>query len=309
MNKILFTSLLLIMSVTSTSLYADKAKRDICGAPSPILSVADVSANGIVDDADIKLITLSKQNKIYYALYDLDTNGKIDDEDIKIAKQQLGQKSKPVDQQLALLFNRNKQFQQVQDISEISSLGYVMTATSLAGHGQHWNDIVDPIVSDYLRPDGLNISKAQDRVSGMFWGVSASPVFEGGATDYPTPGGEWETQRVVSFSDTAPVFFDSPDEKWHKHAGLCLTFEDNGSGSKPVLNQFMTFANCQALPSLIKDSENNNFWVNIFMLHAWVFDLNPNGVFANTHACLDQDSPPEPTINGDRIVPPFFIEH
>ena len=48
-----------------------------------------------------------------------------------------------------------------------------------------------------------------------------------------------------------------------------------------------------------------NFW----MLHVWLFDLNPNGVFGGTHPCVDPDAPPESSINGDREVPPFFAHH
>jgi len=310
MDKLLPLSLLAMMSVTSTLSYAGIEKREICGSVRPILSVADVNGNGVVDDDDIKLIKIAKEKDIYYALYDFDTNGVVDDEDINIAKQQLGQTSKIVDRQFALLFNRNKQFQEMEDITEITSLGYVVTAPSLAGHGEHWNDFVKPIEADFLRPTGVNIPKSRDRISGMFWIVSAVPVFENGATDYPTPGGEWEKQHVVSFSDTPPKLFLTPDEMWHNHAGLCTTVEDNGSGPKPVLYQHMTYADCQDKPSLVQDpNTNKNYWSNIWMLHTWMFDLNPAGIFANTNACVDPDSPPEYTINGDRTVPPFFEHH
>jgi len=310
MNKILPSVVLLILSTTSISLFAGEHERKICGVVDPLLSVADFNGNGVVDQDDITLITNVKNKEQYYALYDVDTNGKIDDADISLASEQLGSTSQIIDQQLAILFNRNKQFQLVEDISEIRAMAYSMVASSLAGHGEHWEDLMSPILTDFLRPNGLNIPKAHDGVSGVFWIVDTTPVFEFGATDYPTPGGEWETQRVVAFGDNAPKIFASPNENWHTHAGLCVTVDIGVSGPEIILNQHMTFAQCQELPSLVKVPEtNNNTWVNIWMLHAWLFDLNPKGVFGNTHTCVDPDSPSESDINSGREVPPFFQNH
>jgi len=297
-----------IFSFSSISVFASAKNRKICGTVNPILSVADVNANGIVDQDDIKLIKSARKNEQYIALYDFDTNGKIDDKDISIAKSQLGQNSEKIDQQLALLYNRHKQFQLISNAAELRAIGYDGIPFSFAGHGEHWVDLVSPLEGDYLRPEGLNVPQAHNQVSGLFWGINATPVFENGATDYPTPGGEWETQRVISFSEPAPNFFNSPDELWHKHGALCFTIDDGANG--PIINadQFVTYAQCKVKPSSIKDPvTGENIWVNIYMLHAWIFDLNPNGVFANTHPCIDPNALQESTINGNREVPPFFL--
>jgi len=42
------------------------------------------------------------------------------------------------------------------------------------------------------------------------------------------------------------------------------------------------------------------------MLHVWMFNLNPNGIFAGTHPDVDPDSVSEESLNGDREVPMFF---
>jgi len=310
MNKLLPTCIILTLSIGSTSLYAGDNDQTICGAVKPLLSVADFNGNGIVDQDDIKLITNAKKKELYFALFDVDTNGKVDDEDISIVTGQLGLTSQPIDQQLAFLFNRNKQFQLVEDSSELTAMGYFEIVSSLAGHGEHWDDFVDPVDANFLRPNGLNVPKANNSVSGVFWFVDAAPVFEFGATDYPTPGGEWETQQVIAFDGAAPKIFASPHEHWHTHAGLCTTVEMGATGPEIIVNQHMTFSQCQELPSLAKDSvTGDNFWANVWMLHAWLFDLNPNGVFGGTHPCVDPDSPSEDVINGGREVPPFFEHH
>ena len=285
--------------------------RKICqGAAQPILSVADFDGSGVVDENDIVLLEKAERRGSYYAFYDINVDGKLDDEDIKRAKTDLGMPSVVSDRLLALLFHRVKQFQIMDSRQELNATGFFETTSSLAGHGEHWTNYVDGDQQSFLRPIGLNVPKNEDAVKGLFWAIDAVPVFENGATDYPTPGGEWETQRVVAFSGQPPHYTGRTDEMWHTHAGLCITVEMLDNGPELVLNQFTTFAECQARPSLAKDPRTGyNTWENLWMLHAWMFDLNPNGLFANTHPCVDPDSPPESVINGDREVPPFFSHH
>ncbi|WP_455203523.1 dockerin type I domain-containing protein [Kaarinaea lacus] len=283
----------------------------ICnGGAKPVLSVADFDANGVVNADDMLLIKKAIKRENYYAFYDVNVDGELDKKDLRRARQDLGMQSTLIDRQLALLFHRVKQYQLVDSKQELQATGFYQIAGSLAGHGEHWTDQVDPVEGDFWRPNGLNVPKNGKSVKGVFWAVDAVPVFENGATDYPLPGGEWETQRVVEFAQHAPKFTVSDEEKWHTHAGLCITVEMRSAGPELVLNQHTTFAECQALPSLVKrPGTDYNFWDNIWMLHAWMFDLNPNGIFANTHPCVDPDSPTEDTINGDRPVPPFFQHH
>ena len=119
--------------------------------------------------------------------------------------------------------------------------------------------------------------------------------------------------RVIAFAGHAPKFTSSPHEQWHTHAGLCFTTETVDGKKRIVLNQHTAFLECQAIPSEDKLGTSPigpvNPWVNIWMLHVWMFDLNPNGLFANTHPCLDPHAVDEATINNGRPVPPFFQHH
>lgn len=300
-----------LLCLAPVTLLADDEEQEICnGGVQPILSVADFNGDGTVTEKDITIIKKAVKKENYYAFYDVNLDGKLDRRDIRRAKHDLGLSSNLTEQLLAYLFHRTKQYQLIDSPEEMMATGFSTIADSIAGHGQHWIDFVDPVEGNFWRPNGLNFSKNDQTVKGVFWSKDAIPVFENGATDYPTPGGLWETQRVIAFADTPPIFTGDPSEVWHTHAGLCITAE--GTFESPVisLNQHTTFAECQALPSIYKvPGTNYNPWFNQWMLHAWMFDLNPNGIFGNTHPCVDPQSPDEATINGDRPVPPFFQHH
>ena len=317
--KNLFFCLVFTLSFTlNDTVLADQDSKTvrICGkGVTPILSVADFDGSGSVDQRDITLIKHAVKNKRYYAFYDLNTDGKINREDVALAEVDVGKTSGEEDQSLARLFHQVKQFQLVDSREELNAMGFSQGTGSLAGHGEHWTNrdgalsIIGWKPADFGKADGLNVPMDGNSVKGMFWGVAAQPVFENGATDYPTPGGQWETSPVVAFADMPPVFTGSPDEHWHTHAALCITTEAQADGLKYNLNQYMTYAECQTLPSVTKSIRGGNIWINVWMLHVWMFDLNPNGLYANTHPCVDPDAPSEDAINGGRPVPPFFQHH
>ena len=137
MKKIVTISMFLSICTISTVTLADDNERQICGSVKPLLSVTDFNGNDVVDPDDVNLISGAVKKDLYYAIYDVDTDGEVDNDDVQIVKQQLGMVSQPIDQQLAFLFNRNKQFQQIDNVSEITAMGYFEIASSLAGHGEH----------------------------------------------------------------------------------------------------------------------------------------------------------------------------
>lgn len=288
----------------------DHDDRKICMGQAPaILEVADFDGNGIVNEDDIMIIKRAKKQDVYYAFYDINADGKFNSHDIRHAKSDLGKKSSILDQQKATLFHQLKQLQLIDNEPELRATRYVEIAPSLAGHGEHWTYALPSNSDNVYRPDGVNFSADDNTVRGIFWSQDAIPVFENGATDYPDPNGEWVTSRVVSFAGQPPKYTNSPDEKWHTHAGLCVTADVSPKGLVPVLHQHTSFAECQAFPSVVKTDGDYNVWFNIWMLHGWMFDLNPNGFFAGTHPCADPGSPSEHTINEGRTVPPFFQHH
>jgi len=307
--------------VFSSSLsFADSNKQKLCGSPVSILTSADFDGSGVVDKKDIKLIKKVLKRKLYYAFYDINADGKFNEKDVKAAKQHLGTASSSVDREMAKLFHQVKQFGIVDSTIELNAMGQVLFADSLAGHGQHWINLVGRDaaagrgISKFYRPEGLNIPEKGNQVAGLFWAQAAIPVFANGATDYPTPGGAWMVSRVVAFSGSPPKFTSSASELWHTHAGLCFTADISTGKEVIILNQHTSFMECQILPTSRKLGKTSsgtpiNPWINVWMLHVWMFDLNPNGIFANTHPCLDPNAPSENVINRGRVVPPFFLHH
>lgn len=295
-----------------------------CGEPArPLLSVADFDGNGRVDRKDLKLLIAAKKMGGYYAFYDRNGDHVLNRQDFVAAVRDLGKKSTPLDRELAQAFRRFGHFQHTRAPAELLQLGFLPGTQSLRGHGAHWLSATGAAATqgltsaDKTRADGLNVPMQADAVWGMFWGSPAQPLFadptaaSGLSTlDYPTPGGIWETKRVQAFEAPAPTFFDSEHESWHPHAGLCAVVEDTGHGQQLVVRQHLSFAECQALPSLGKTGIiYPNAWMNFWMLHLWMFELNPDGPFANVHPCLDPNAPLEHEINEGREVPPFFEMH
>lgn len=287
---------------------------------SPILSVADYNGDGMVTGSDVAELARAVNAGQYYAFYDRDADGKLSGHDVKEAAHDIGKESRALDQELVALFNRFKHFQTVTSTTELEQLGFQIGTAPMQGHGVHWLSLGGVLSTQGLKPadfyaaEGLNVPSSGDSVKAMFWGNPSQPLFNdaqapGGLSslDYPAPGGAWEQERVQAFGTPPPQFTSSEDEFWHPHAGLCVTVQVKGAGPEFVLDQHTSFAECQVIPSLVKTGViYPNAWMNFWMVHMWLFDLNPAGFFGGVHPCVDPDAPNEAVFNGDREVPAFF---
>lgn len=295
-----------------------------CGDPAaPLLSVADFDGSGLVDGSDIVQLAKTVAGGQYYAFYDRNADGVLDPNDIKLAAGDINKTSTNFDAELVEWFQRFGYLQTVTGVQQLLQLGYLPGTEALKGHGVHWLNQGGAMATQGLKPadktdaEGLNVPSDNSRVSALFWGDPVLPLFndpqaEGGLSplDYPQPGGAWESERVQAFATHAPVFTSSPAEYWHPHAGLCVTIQDRGVGPETVLDQHTSFAECQAIPSLVPTGiVYPNAWMNFWMIHVWLYDLNPNGVFGGTHPCIDPDAISEDVANGGREIPPFFQQH
>lgn len=315
-RSILFLSMGVGLALSSCtgSTGSTSAAMMMCGdAGEPLLSVADVNGSGVVDDDDVVEVAHAVEAGTYYAIYDRNGDDALTEEDVALTARDIGKESTVVDRELYTFYDRFR-YLQTTSVPEVVASGYQPFPLALQYHGIHWLN-QSGMASVFLGTqepnpeiaEGLNIQSDNDKVWAMFWGAPAVPVFEGGATDYPW-GEEWKTQRVVAFGDTPPQFTSSEHETWHAHASLCVTWEMDAGATMPrlVANQYMTYAECQEQPNIMPNPDGSNMWINIWMMHMWLFDLNPNGVFANTHPCAEPNGVPEDSINGDREVPPFF---
>lgn len=287
----------------------------------PLTSVADFNADGIVNGKDISaLAKLIGENKDYYALYDRNADGMLDDTDVFLATRDMGKNSTPLDQEMAIIYKRFQYLQTERGYAQFGALGYQPIPVPLKGHGVHWfNEAGLGSMFGMKQPsiqiaEGLNISTDERRVHALFYAAPAIPVFDNGATDYPH-GDSWQDARVIAFSNTPTNLTSSQNESWHKHGGLCMplryTTDINGNTTLTgEAHQYTTYNECQAMPSDVSMMpDGSNMWANFWMVHLWIYDLNPNGLYAGTHPCVETNAPDAETIVGDREVPMFFMGH
>lgn len=296
----------------------------MCEVPgSPLQNVADVDGSGIVDLHDLLMIWEGIESGNYAAIYDRNGDRAVGFDDLILAIADYGTQSPFEDQEIARFYHRFKHLQPLTDAYELRLMGYGPITSSLAGHGAHWGaeELVNavlgsqPAVKHAL--EGLNVPDDESGVKALFWGQAATPLFEDAAADsglssldWPEPNGEWMAKQVQAFDGDPPVFTSHSGERWHTHAGLCVTLQELGNGPQWVLDQHTSFAECQSIPDLSKTADDPvSFWGNFWMLHMWLFDPNPNGLFAGTHPCVDPDAPSEDEINRGRTVPEFFAHH
>lgn len=324
MNRIIASAVLAVGLPLAAQAMESMPPPASCGDPArPLLSVADFDGNGRVDGRDIAQLARAIGGRQYYAFYDRNADGVLDQLDLRAATRDIHRESTAFDRELAAAFARFRQFQTVSGPAALAGLGFMPGTQSFRGHGVHWLSFAGAASTQGLKhadktlAEGLNVPADGSRVWGMFWGEPSVPLFEDPSSDtglspldYPTPGGAWETRPVQAFGEMPPMLFGSPHEHWHAHAGLCSVIEDHGQGPQVAVYQHMTFADCQARPSLGQTGiVHRNAWMNFWMIHLWLFELNPNGVFGGTHPCLDPDAPPEEVANEDRPIPPFFQMH
>lgn len=320
MKTITITTTIALTLLASSPLMAMESVT--CGQTAqPLTSVADFDANGVVDRKDIR--TLAKhigKKKPYYALYDVNADGKLDRKDLRQAIGDTRKTSTKADQELATFYNRFKSLQTVRGYTELGELAYSPIPAALRGHGVHWfsnagmASMMGHKQPDPMLAEGLNVSTDERRVHALFWASPAVPVFDNGATDYPT-GENWKDGRVISFSNMPTKMTSRADEMWHKHGGLCmpLKYVYDESENRTLIgeaHQYTTYNECQAMQNDVSMLPDGSvMWANFYMLHMWLYDLNPNGFFAGRHPCVEQNAPSDETINGGREVPHFFAGH
>ena len=332
------TTLSIALTVlTFNPLFADSNTSCNRSGASPLTSVADFNADGIVNGKDIAALSRlighrnsrhgghhkSRSNhseNAYYALYDRNADGELDNIDVFLATRDMGKSSTQLDKEMVTIYQRFQDLQTVRGYDELGAMGYQPIPVALKGHGVHWfNEAGLGSMFGQKQPslniaEGLNVSTDEKRIHALFYAAPANPVFENGATDYPQ-GDSWKDSPVIAFTNTPTKLTSNANEMWHKHGGLCmpLSYVTDASGNKVLTgeaHQYTTYNECQAMPSdesMMPDG--SNMWANFWMVHLWIYDLNPNGLYAGTHPCVEPNAPSAETINGNREVPMFFMDH
>jgi hypothetical protein len=242
--------------------HAGGVKETLACAPgetsAPILTVADFDGSGVVDGADLKELAARIVRRDQAAFFDVNGDFMVSDADLARAAAQVGARSTAMDRELAALFRATERYR---DLGEAIADGYVPLTQPLAGHGVHWGHPELGLVFEPLRPPGLLYSQG-GRLLGAYFSVDITR----------------ETPDVV------PTGF-SGDELWHSHEALCLrgvnwerpTYDPSALN----LDLCVPEAECTGGP-----------WLNkVYMVHVWLFEPNPCGVFGLTDPRITEGAP------------------
>ncbi|HHJ17298.1 MAG TPA: hypothetical protein ENJ80_11435 [Gammaproteobacteria bacterium] len=220
----------------------------------PLLGVADFSGDGLVDNQDLVLLGRVINNGRYVAFYDRNADGHLNARDLDLANQDLGKNSSALDRDIAEVYWATTRYRR---LGQAALDGYEPTTQVVAGHGRHWmqarlmKQAAYPDSPQLGAPAGLNYDE-EGHLQAVFWGQP---------TAYPVG------------SLPAPQIFSEP-QAWHGHDHACVT--NYGLIKTVKYNEDIDPARCEQA-----GGESGTF----YMLHLWLYRLNPNGAFAMTHPC------------------------
>ncbi len=148
-------------------------------------------------------------------------------------------------------------------VSAITKAGYILAGEFTPGAGAHYVSITGASKAYLYR--GTQVDPTEP----------LSYIFEGSAPTSKIVG-----LMYASFATQPPAGFAGPNDHWHRHTNLCVTFAKGAIGIPYPPDSDVTKAQCSALKGMFM---RRTFW----MLHAWVVPgwTSRTGVFA--HANLD----------------------
>jgi len=231
------------------------AASDICIAGAePLLSVADFSGDGLVNNRDLMLLGKVIKNKQYIAYFDINADGRINARDLDQANQDLGKASSKMDQDISKVYWGTTQYRH---LGQAALDAYEPATQVVSGHGRHWMNerllklAKSPATPLLKSPTGLNYDES-GKLMAVFWGQP---------TAYPV-------------GSLPPPQMFSPPQMWHGHNHAC--FKNYGLIDKVKYSEDVDPAQCG-----LEGGESGTF----YMMHLWLYRLNPNGAFAMEHPC------------------------
>jgi hypothetical protein len=163
-------------------------------------------------------------------------------------------------QQLAVALQAAKRFPTVADAK---AAGMVLAGGMAPGVGAHYQ-VLNASSLEGINPDG-SVNPARP----------ASWIYASTANDAPVVGVMFE-----SLSATAPSGFAGPNDHWHQHSNLCITFKNGMIGVPFAPDSSVTPQECTNVHGVFMQK-------TVWMVHAWVVPgwESPQGAFshANLH--------------------------
>ncbi|SDY64912.1 hypothetical protein [Citreimonas salinaria] len=253
--------------------------------PTPILGVADFDASGSVSEADLELLQDRVDASDYVAFFDRNADRRLDEADLELARQDIGSRSAPRDQQLALAYQHTEPFR---DRETAIRKGYAPFTQTLHGHGAHWSQHPEGGGLGYSfvpgNPVGLNYAS-----DGTLWGV----FYYIGPSGSRDDGSMYPPRHAFRPFPEAPEGFEGDEDAWHWHAGTCFVGLDvNDPSLDPADYEFLERLSPRECQARAREASGGQVeqpnWVPQFhMLHVWLYELNPCGTFAGAHPELD----------------------
>jgi hypothetical protein len=286
--------------------------------PAPLLEVADVNADGVVNQKDVVIVAgkaeAAQVSGFYYGLYDLNADGVIDGLDVARAGQDVGTFVPAVETEVAQAALYAERYL---DFDNVLADGYEATTPEYAGHGVHWwrwPRYRETEEFDAAAPGGINLD-ADGNLLAVYWGMDfavypmeAPPEGFSGHEDQwhmHTHACGWnfntEDPEEVTFIDYLPQRFGYyPDGHPLQQPGMRLEdfwFGEQGSENntctQPWLIGYLMNAGVIVKPPPADSIANYN---GFHMLHLWVNKPNPCGRFGGTHPGVEgrpvADDPP-----------------
>lgn len=249
----------------------------------PILSVADVNADGAVDSSDVQAVIshMARRGGDYHPLYDLNADGRIDGRDVASASRDIGDPVPLQDTQLATAALETMDFYGPGGMQRAMIAGYIPFTPFFAGHGAHLLNFTKIYYDEFdvANVPGLNYDEHGNLVAVFYIRTIARDMtgtypglFPDLADDHPP---------MTSFDGVM-------HHDWHNHQSIWIT----GLGSTNP--QDVTFQQHLPVPEVLCRIESiggsGNLFPNshhmyspkFYMLHAWVHKINTCGVFAGT---------------------------
>lgn len=260
--------------------------------PEAIMQVGDFDGSGVIDPADIEMISAYVEAGDYAAFFDMNADGALDGRDVSTVAARMGEAGTPRDAQMAALWATTEPYR---DVREALAAGYEPFTPDLAGHGIHFANF--GLINSWPgrgfqagAPEGLNYTASGELVAAFYYAPGAFDLHEIYPDNYPA-------DTYYKLLSVPPSFDGVMAHEWHNHIGACF-----GGATSPVpgFDQCVPKATCL-------DQYGANLWADKFhMLHVWLFEYNECGAFAGIDTDVSPSAPEEPghmACTLDDIVP------
>ncbi len=249
---------------------------------SPVLSVADVNADGVADRRDVNEVTqhmgTQDGDPDYHPLYDLNADGQINGRDVAEAARDIGEMVPLVDTQIASATLATMDYYGPGGMYAAMRAGYLPFTSTFAGHGIHllnFNKIYYDQF-DVANVPGLNYDENGNLVAVFYIKTidrhPSNPLLVDPADDHPPE---------TSFDGLG-------HHDWHMHMSVWIS----GLGStNPANVQFQQNLPVSEVlcrvgqiggPGYFFPNSSNLYSPKFYMLHLWNHKINTCGRFAGT---------------------------